>query len=74
MEFLFTRLILELKEMNYQTLSLGTAPLSGVQRAPLFSRWNWLGAAIWRHGSSIYNFQSLRVFKGKLIPSGNQSI
>jgi phosphatidylglycerol lysyltransferase len=68
MEFLFTRLILTLKELALETLSLGMAPLSGLQPAPLSSRWHLLGSLIWRHGDRFYNFQGLRVFKGKFHP------
>lgn len=68
MEFLFTRLILALKELEFETLSLGMAPLSGLQSAPLSSRWHRLGALIWRHGDRFYNFQGLRIFKGKFHP------
>lgn len=68
MEFLFTRLILRLKESHYQTLSLGAAPLSGVLPAPLSSRWHWLGAVIWRYGTPFYNFRGLRAFKDKFNP------
>ncbi len=68
MEFLFTRLILELKAAHYETLSLGMAPLSGFEPWPLSSRWHRLGALIWRHGNMLYNFQGLRLFKGKFSP------
>jgi len=68
MEFLFTRLILALKEEGFETLSLGVAPLSGLRRAPLSSRWHWVGAQIWKHGDRFYNFQGLRTFKGKFNP------
>ncbi len=44
------------------------APLSGLRPAPLSSRWHWLGSFIWRHGDRFYNFQGLRVFKGKFNP------
>jgi phosphatidylglycerol lysyltransferase len=69
MEFLFTRLILTLKELGFETLSLGMAPLSGLQSAPLSSRWHRLGSLIWRHGDRFYNFQGLRIFKGKFHPA-----
>jgi len=68
MEFLFTKLILELKEMGYGNLSLGIAPLSGVSAAPLSSRWHRLGEMIWRYGTRLYNFQGLRAFKNKFNP------
>ncbi|CDX49114.1 OXACILLIN RESISTANCE-ASSOCIATED PROTEIN FMTC [Mesorhizobium plurifarium] len=68
MEFLFTKLIVELKDMRYASLSLGTAPLSGVSSAPLSSRWHRLGEMIWRYGTRLYNFQGLRAFKNKFNP------
>ena len=69
MEFLFTHLLLAFRDLGYRSFSLGMAPLAGVQRRPLSSGWHWLGALIWRHGNPIYNFQGLRVFKGKFNPS-----
>ncbi|MGD0186280.1 MAG: bifunctional lysylphosphatidylglycerol flippase/synthetase MprF [Roseiarcus sp.] len=69
MEFLFTQLILALKSEGFETLSLGVAPLSGVRREPLSSRWHWVGAQIWKHGDRFYNFQGLRMFKGKFNPA-----
>jgi phosphatidylglycerol lysyltransferase len=68
MEFLFTRLILALQERNFDVLSLGVAPLSGLRTEPLSSRWHWLGAQIWKHGDRFYNFRGLRTFKGKFNP------
>jgi phosphatidylglycerol lysyltransferase len=68
MEFLFTRLILAMKELNFEVLSLGVAPLSGLRPEPLSSRWHWLGAQIWKHGDRFYNFKGLRTFKGKFNP------
>ena len=69
MEFLFTKLILQLKDMRYRGLSLGMAPLSGVLAAPLSSRWHRLGEMIWRYGTRLYNFQGLRAFKNKFNPA-----
>jgi phosphatidylglycerol lysyltransferase len=69
MEFLFTQLILALKSEGFETLRLGVAPLSGVRRQPLSSRWHWVGAQMWKHGDRFYNFQGLRTFKGKFNPS-----
>jgi phosphatidylglycerol lysyltransferase len=68
MEFLFTKLILGLKELGYSKLSLGMAPLSGVESTPLSSRWHRLVPLIWRHGNRLYNFQGLRAFKDKFNP------
>lgn len=68
MEFLFTNMILALKESGCHGLSLGTAPLSGVSPTPLGSRWTGVAHLLWRHGTRLYNFQGLRTFKGKFDP------
>ncbi len=64
--FLFIRLILAFKEAGYRSLSLGMAPLSGLEPRPLSSRWHRLGGLIWQHGNRVYNFQGLRLFKGQV--------
>ena len=69
MDFLFTKLILTLKDQNFEVLNLGAAPLSGLRPEPLSSRWHWLGAQIWKHGDRFYNFRGLRTFKAKFNPS-----
>jgi len=68
MEFLFGRVLLAFKEAGFHELSLGMAPLSGIEAAPLSSRWHRLGALLHRHGGFIYNFQGLRLFKSKFSP------
>ncbi len=69
MEYLFTSLILAVKERGFASLSLGAAPLAGVRPAPLPSRWHGLASLIWKHGDRFYNFQGLRTFKGKFNPT-----
>jgi phosphatidylglycerol lysyltransferase len=69
MEFLFTRLALELKSHDFKTLSLGMAPLAGIARTPLSSKWHHLAGLLWEHGRPIYNFQGLRIFKNKFRPT-----
>jgi phosphatidylglycerol lysyltransferase len=69
MEFLFTRLALELKARQFKSLSLGMAPLAGIARTPLSSKWHHLAGLLWEHGGPIYNFQGLRIFKNKFRPS-----
>ncbi len=68
MEFMFTRLALELKAQHFKALSLGTAPLAGIARTPLSSRWHRIAGLLWEHGGPIYNFQGLRGFKNKFHP------
>ena len=69
MEYLFIQLLQRYQQDGYRSFSLGMAPLAGVERGPLSSRWHWFGALVWRHGNPIYNFQGLRVFKGKFHPT-----
>jgi|SRR5580658_1210118 phosphatidylglycerol lysyltransferase len=68
MEFLFTRLALELKAAGFAGLSLGMAPLAGLGGGPLASYWHRIAALLWQHGGRVYNFQGLRSFKGKFHP------
>jgi phosphatidylglycerol lysyltransferase len=68
MEFLFTTLILALKEADFQDFSLGLAPLSGLSDLPFAATWYHLGNLIWKHGNMLYNFQGLRLFKSKFDP------
>ena len=68
MEFLFTELMLSLKEQGYTEFSLGNAPLSGLEArrgAAISAR---LGAYVYRHGNHFYNFEGLRAFKEKFDP------
>jgi phosphatidylglycerol lysyltransferase len=69
MEFMFTKLALELKAQELQMLSLGMAPLAGIARPPLSSRWNRIAGLLWERGGPIYNFRGLRSFKSKFRPA-----
>jgi hypothetical protein len=68
-EFIITRLALELRERRFELLSLGMAPLAGLVRTPLSSRWHRMAGMMWEHGGPIYNFQGLRSFKNKFRPT-----
>jgi phosphatidylglycerol lysyltransferase len=68
MEYLFTKLALHLKQAGFKSLSLGIAPLSGMQPTPLASYWHRLAGLIWRFGGRFYNFRGLRGFKSKFQP------
>ena len=67
-EYLITQLALELRLRKFETLSLGMAPLAGLVRTPLSSRWNRMAGLVWERGGPIYNFQGLRSFKNKFRP------
>ncbi len=68
MEFLFTCLARRLREDGFERLCLGMAPLSGIGRTPLSSRWHRIAGLVWEHGGRVYNFQGLRTFKNKFHP------
>ncbi|GGF22155.1 hypothetical protein GCM10011611_30280 [Aliidongia dinghuensis] len=69
MEFLFTALAQRLREAGFARLSLGMAPLAGIGRTPLSSRWHRIAGLVWEHGGRVYNFQGLRTFKNKFHPA-----
>ncbi|MDO5630618.1 MAG: bifunctional lysylphosphatidylglycerol flippase/synthetase MprF [Paracoccus sp. (in: a-proteobacteria)] len=68
MEFLFTALMLRLRDQGYAEFSLGMAPLSGLMPERTGRLWDRFGAVIYRHGGSFYNFAGLRAFKEKFAP------
>lgn len=68
MEFLFTALMLALKERGVPCLSLGMAPLAGLDPQRSRRTWDRFGALIFRHGGSFYKFEGLRAFKDKFGP------
>ncbi|MDT8856007.1 bifunctional lysylphosphatidylglycerol flippase/synthetase MprF [Paracoccaceae bacterium Fryx2] len=69
MEFLFTDLMLRLREQGYHRFSLGMAPLSGLMPDRSRRLWDRFGAALFRHGGNFYNFAGLRAFKEKFDPA-----
>jgi len=69
MRYLFTRVILHLREPGVERLSLGMAPLAGLEQAPLSSQWHRIGGLLWAKGNGLYNFQGLRAFKEKFHPA-----
>ena len=68
MDYLFICLMENAKAEGFEWFNLGMAPLSGLPRHRLASRWSRLGALIYRHGDSFYNFEGLRAFKSKFKP------
>ena len=69
MEALFVHLMQWGHEHGYRRFVLGMAPLSGFEDSPVASLWNRLGAFLYEHGESIYNFQGLRAYKEKFDPA-----
>jgi len=68
MEYLFVSLMLWGKEQGFRWLSLGMAPLAGLENRPFAPLWNRIGAMIFRHGEEFYNFEGLRQYKAKFDP------
>jgi phosphatidylglycerol lysyltransferase len=68
MDYLFICLMQAAKTEGFQWFNLGVAPLSGLPRHRLASRWSRLAALIYRHGDGFYNFEGLRAFKSKFKP------
>ena len=56
------------KEQGYAWFALGMAPLSGFEQSPVGSLWNRVGAFLYEHADSVYNFQGLRSYKQKFNP------
>ncbi len=68
MESLFVHLMQWGHAQGYRTFALGMAPLSGFEDSAVASLWNRMGAFLYEHGESIYNFQGLRAYKEKFSP------
>ncbi|WP_340151971.1 bifunctional lysylphosphatidylglycerol flippase/synthetase MprF [uncultured Sneathiella sp.] len=68
MDYLFIRLMLQLKEEGYREFSLGMAPLSGLEQTRHKRLWDRLGITIYHLGEHFYNFEGLRAYKNKFGP------
>jgi phosphatidylglycerol lysyltransferase len=68
MRFLFAHVILHFKEAGFECVSLGMAPLAGVEQTPLASSWHRIAGLLRQRGSYFYNFEGLREFKDKFHP------
>lgn len=68
MDFLFLSLLAWGRAQGFARFSAGMAPLAGLPDNALAPLWAKVGAFVFRHGESFYNFQGLRAFKEKLRP------
>lgn len=68
MDALFAKLLMYSKDQGYKWFNLGAAPLSGLNRSRLASRWNRFGSFIYRRGADLYHFDGLKAFKEKFDP------
>jgi phosphatidylglycerol lysyltransferase len=68
MDYLFIALLLWGKDIGYEWFNLGMAPFSGLDASPIAPLWNRIGAFVFNHGETVYNFQGLRHYKEKFDP------
>jgi phosphatidylglycerol lysyltransferase len=68
MEYLCVALMLWGAEHGFERMSLGMAPLSGLEVSAIAPLWNRVGGLLYRHGENFYNFQGLRRYKEKFDP------
>jgi phosphatidylglycerol lysyltransferase len=68
MDCLFANLLLWGRQEGYEYMSLGMAPLSGLEGRRLAPLWHKLGDALFDHGERFYNFRGLYEFKEKFAP------
>jgi phosphatidylglycerol lysyltransferase len=68
MDFLFVELLLWGRAQGYRWLSLGMAPLAGLEKHPLAPAWHRVGNIVFRFGEYFYNFDGLRRYKAKFNP------
>jgi phosphatidylglycerol lysyltransferase len=63
MEYLFVELMRWGRAQGYAEFNLGMAPLAGLQARETASRWNRMGALVFRHGEHFQNIHGLRRYK-----------
>ena len=68
MEYLFIEMMLWGRDHGFSRMSLGMAPLSGLDGNALAPRWHRFGGLLYRHGEHFYNFRGLRTYKEKFDP------
>lgn len=69
MDFLFVELMLWGRDRGYRRMSLGMAPLSGLESHAFATRWTRMASLMYRHGEPVYNFRGLRRYKEKFDPT-----
>lgn len=68
MEALIINIALWGKQVGYQWLNLGMAPLSGLEPGRMSARWNRAAHLLYEHGQRFYSFEGLRTYKEKFDP------
>lgn len=68
MDFMFLEIIFHLQEQGFAALSLGLAPLSGMETMRRKRLWEHTAHLVYKHGNRFYGFTGLRDFKRKFKP------
>ena len=68
MEALLVHLMQWGQRPGISALRPGDGPVVWIRRLAVASLWNRMGAFLYEHGESIYNFQGLRAYKEKFNP------
>ncbi len=68
MEFLFTALMLRLKDEGFAEFSLGMVPFAGIEPQRRGDIWARFAGLVYERGGRFYNFDGLRRFKNKFDP------
>ena len=68
MDFLFAQLMLWARHEGYAHVSLGMAPLSGIESRRLAPWWARLADALFRKGERFYGYSGIRRYKEKFQP------
>jgi phosphatidylglycerol lysyltransferase len=68
MDYLFSELMLRLREEGYRWFSLGLAPLAGVGERAGARLMDRAVHQVYEHASSLFSFRGLRNFKAKFEP------
>lgn len=73
MDFLFVSMMRWGKEQGYDRISLGVAPLSGIESRRLAPLWARIAGAVFQHGERLYGYRGLRQYKEKFRPEWRSS-
>jgi phosphatidylglycerol lysyltransferase len=68
MDYLFSELMLRLREEGYRWFSLGLAPLAGVGDGEGAGWPERVAHEVYEHSSAVFSFKGLRSYKAKFDP------
>ncbi len=68
MDYLIVSLAHWAKAQGYRHLTLGVAPLSGIENRRLAPLWARIAGLLFQHGERLYGYAGLRRWKAKFLP------